>query len=86
VEDFGHFRADLYAQDFEDDDAQRIGRSLVRAYEKAAGWEVPPERLAFHTALHALNQVYRCLSRLRPALEERTIRLIGHAERWLDSG
>ncbi|MEZ5355227.1 MAG: phosphotransferase [Bryobacteraceae bacterium] len=85
TEDFAHFHADLHLYGLPEERVDALMAELLQAYESAAGRRVPPDRLAWHTAVQHATRAYRACLQLRPDLATRTKQCLHRAVQAIDS-
>lgn len=83
-EDFAAFTANLHAHGYPAGRVQQISETLLNAYaECRGGFQMPQDRLRWHTAVHLLTRAYRALIQLRPGLDQIVERTLALAEQCI---
>jgi len=85
LQDVASFLVDLYCYDFTPDEAAHMGWEFLHAYERAADWKIPLDRLDWQVRLQFFTKAYRVYRQHQSGREETIARLLGLAERGIAS-
>jgi hypothetical protein len=79
--DLGMFITDLHRRDLSDADVRRLARALCRGYRRDAPWNLPAERLVWHTLVQMLIKAHWFYQKKqhRPDLESSLRHLLAQA-------
>ena len=81
LQDLASFLVDLSSYDFTAADTAQMGWLFLQAYERAAGWQIPLDRLDWHIRMQFFTKAYRAYRQHLPDREERVRTLLALARR-----
>ncbi|THJ24551.1 MAG: hypothetical protein CAF45_005095 [Nitrospira sp. CG24E] len=70
VQDLANFMVDLHFRNLDREFVRLMEGELYRSYRKQAEWNVPLERLAWHSRLQFVNKAYRSYLQFAPDFEQ----------------
>ncbi len=80
VQDLANFMVDLHFRNLDPDFVRLMEEELYRSYRQQAEWDVPLERLTWHSRLQFVNKAYRSYLQFAPDFEETVERIFRLAE------
>lgn len=80
VQDLANFIVDLHFRNGDRSFIQLIARQLCRTYRQRVKWDVPVDRLTWHTRIQFINKAYRHYLRFAPGFEHTVEQIIRMAE------
>lgn len=83
MQDIACFIVDLYFQDLDADLVNLMISTIYYLYRSQVDWEVPFDRLNWHTRVQLLTKAYRSYIRLRPNLKDRIRHIVTLAQEGL---
>lgn len=85
LQDVASFIVDLHFYDLAGDQATRMGWRFLQAYERAADWQVPRDRLDWRVRLQLFTKAYRVYRQHQSGAERKIAALLELAERGIVS-
>jgi Phosphotransferase enzyme family len=83
IQDLANFMVDLHFRDLDQHVVRSLSTELYRTYQRQVEWDVPSERLAWHTRLQFINKAYRHYLRFAPGFEGTVEQILQLAQKGL---
>ena len=83
VQDLANFVVDLHFRNLDCRFVRFVSEKLYQDYRTTAPWDVPIERVAWHTRLQLINKAYRNYLRFAPHFEQTVEQILSMAEEGL---
>lgn len=80
IQDLANFIVDLHFRNGDRSFIELIARELCRTYQQRVKWDVPVDRLTWHTRIQFINKAYRHYLRFAPGFEHTVEQIIRMAE------